>query len=135
MLADCLAAILRNASFEVEIVHTLEAAEERVDKEPILSCIIMDQFLPNGLGVEMLDGFENRHPSTRVPIIALTGADVSPEAVFKAGMQGLLVKPVEKDKLVSKVCDVIGDFVSDKLHSPIIRSVKELRAELAAIRR
>ena len=130
-LAGLFAQSLRAASFDVEIVHTMAEADARVDREPKLACIVLDQYLPNGLGVEMLDGFENRHPSTHIPIIALTGADVSPAAVYKAGMQALLIKPVSVKNLVDTVSDVVSNFVSNKMHEPMIRSVKELRAELA----
>ena len=133
VLSNLFAGVLTEASFDVEQFHSLAEIESRIDKEPVASCVILDMYLPNGKATEFLDDFENRHPSTRIPIIAITGSpSVTEDAVKLAGVQALLTKPVMPKELIQTVSQVIVDFVSN--HDPIMRSVKELRAELACVR-
>lgn len=130
-IARLYAMLLEDAGYDVEIANTLTEGEARISQEPLPDCCLLDLILPNGQGVDLLDGFENRHPSTEVPIVAVTGYPVSVHAVKKAGAQALLQKPVSKEDLLATVKAIIE---AGYCFDPSIRDVRELRAQLIGAR-
>ncbi|MFQ5673405.1 MAG: response regulator [Nitrospinales bacterium] len=69
--------------------------------------ILCDIRMPKINGVEAIDFFLRENPS--IPVVAVTGYPDSDLAVslLKKGVKDYLVKPVEKEKLLSKVRSII----------------------------
>jgi CheY-like chemotaxis protein len=57
---------------------------------------------------QRIRGFEAAKQARRVPIIALTANTLVEDryACFEAGMDGFLVKPLDRDKLADALADV-----------------------------
>ena len=70
--------------------------------------IICDIRMPKVNGIEAIDFLKQNAPS--IPIIVVTGYPDSELAVslMQKGVRDYMVKPVEKDKLISKVEEILG---------------------------
>ena len=73
-------------------------------------CVLMDLHMPGMDGLEAtrrIRAIEAEHDGTRTPIVALT-ANVSAEdrdACLAAGMDGFLVKPLDRERLAAVLAD------------------------------
>lgn len=126
--------MLLDTTFDVELVHTLAEAGHRIKQEPFLNCVLLDLMLPNGLGIDLLNEFENENPAAVVPIVVLSGYTVTEKAVLSAGAQALLNKPVNREKMIDTIVNVISDFEVNRAFKPAMRSVEQLKKELAGTR-
>jgi len=73
----------------------------------VIDVIITDIRMPNINGVEAIDYFQREYPS--VPLIVLTGfpdLDLAMQ-LMKQGVTDYLVKPVEREKLLTAVADAM----------------------------
>lgn len=70
--------------------------------------IICDIRMPNVNGIEAIDFLKQNAPS--IPIIVVTGYPDSELAVslLNKGVRDYMVKPVEKEKLLSKVAEILA---------------------------
>ena len=70
--------------------------------------ILCDIRMPKVNGIEAIDYLKQNAPS--IPIIVVTGYPDSDLAVslMKKGVKDYLVKPVEKEKLLAKVAEVLA---------------------------
>ena len=70
--------------------------------------IICDIRMPKVNGIEAIDYLKRNAPS--IPIIVLTGYPDSELAVslMKKGVKDYMVKPVEKEKLLAKVAEILA---------------------------
>jgi two-component system, chemotaxis family, chemotaxis protein CheY len=70
--------------------------------------IICDIRMPKVNGIEAIDYLKKNAPS--IPIIVLTGYPDSELAVslMKKGVKDYMVKPVEKEKLLAKVAEILA---------------------------
>lgn len=98
--------------YDVEGVYSLHDAKERITQEPILDCILLDLMLPNGLGVDLVDKFQNDCPA--IPIVVISGYAVSEEAILEAGAQAILMKPVSGDEVRKKIAEVLNEWNDPK---------------------
>jgi len=97
---------LEKAGYDVIEAEDGEKAIEAINKDEnplILDVIICDIRMPKINGVEAINYFQQQWP--RVPLIVLTGfPDMEMATGFlKKGIVDYLVKPVEKEKLISSV--------------------------------
>jgi len=96
--------------------HVLEAGDGEAAIEIMrkganminVGLILCDIRMPKINGIEAIDFFLRENRS--IPIVAVTGYPDSDLAVslIKKGVKDYLVKPVEKEKLLSKVRSIIG---------------------------
>lgn len=73
-----------------------------------VGCILCDIRMPKVNGVECIEFLKQQAPG--IPIVVITGYP-DPElaaSLFKKGIKEYLVKPVEKDKLLSTVNDIVS---------------------------
>lgn len=105
---EILAHVLRDAGHEVEVFGTLTAAREALAKaEPDL--ILVDVFLPDGLGLELVQELRSIPIHKLLPIIAITAFEISDVVAdaFDAGADDLLHKPMQSAVLVHRVKTVL----------------------------
>jgi two-component system chemotaxis response regulator CheY len=79
------------------------------DNIKTVSLILCDIKMPNVNGMDAVDKFKKIVPNT--PVIIVTGYEDSEIEAYmnKKGIKGYLVKPVEKQKLITCVNKVIAD--------------------------
>lgn len=73
-----------------------------------VGCILCDIRMPKVNGVECIEYLKQQAPG--IPIVVITGYP-DPElaaSLFKKGIKEYLVKPVEKDKLLSTVNNIVS---------------------------
>jgi len=95
---------LSGTHFEILEAEGAEQAMELLGANALtVDVIICDVRMPGISGVEAVDYFRRKHPTT--PIIVLTGFPDLDLAVefMKEGVVDYLVKPIEKEKLVEAV--------------------------------
>ena len=100
---------LSGTQFEILEAEGAEQAMQLLEENALtVNVIICDVRMPKISGVEAVDYFRRKHPTT--PIIVLTGYPDLDLAVdfMKEGVVDYLVKPVEKEKLVEAVQKAAG---------------------------
>jgi len=105
---DGLRLMLEAAGFEVQVFSSAELFLEALQPGD-RGCIILDLRLPGMSGTELQA--ELRRRSNELPIIFLTAYGDIPMTVsaVKAGASDVLVKPVEGDRLVERVNEILRD--------------------------
>lgn len=128
ILASLFKSILEEeGGYECEVVDSLAEAKKRVTLSPPLTCILLDLKLPNGAGMELVNELDRHTPT--IPIVVVTGFNVTEKAVKEAGGQAMLQKPVSKNELVSTVKQVVKEWHGDR-PSKLDRSFAALEADL-----
>ena len=88
-----------------ECVEAGSAAEalERIDAT--IAAVVLDNRLPDALGVDVLHKLRNRLGATMLPVLLVTGDEELTNSVagLTAGATDYLLKPVEPDELVARV--------------------------------
>ena len=102
--------ILTKAGYDVIEAEDGEKAIEAINEGEnplLLNVIISDIRMPKINGVEAINYFQQQWP--RVPLIVLTGFPDMEMAIgfLKKGIVDYLVKPVEKERLISAVVKAI----------------------------
>ena len=103
--------LLTKAGYDVIEAEDGEKAIEAINEGEnplLLNVIISDIRMPKINGVEAINYFQQQWP--RVPLIVLTGFPDMEMAIgfLKKGIVDYLVKPVEKEKLISAVVKAIA---------------------------
>jgi DNA-binding response OmpR family regulator len=94
-------------NFAASFSHTLADAEKKIENEQP-SIVLLDNHLPDGRGVEVLDKLVNRYPEMK--IVMLTAHD-SPEdrsKAYKNGASYFLSKPFTLTE-INNVIDLLLD--------------------------
>lgn len=105
---DGLRLMLEAAGFEVQVFSSAELFLEALEPGA-RGCIILDLRLPGMSGTELQA--ELRRRSNELPIVFLTAYGDIPMTVsaVKAGASDVLVKPVEGNRLVERVNEILRD--------------------------
>lgn len=105
---DGLRLMLEAAGLEVQVFSSAELFLEALQPRD-RGCIILDLRLPGMSGTELQA--ELRRRSNELPIVFLTAYGDIPMTVsaVKAGASDVLVKPVEGDRLVERVNEILRD--------------------------
>lgn len=84
------------------------------DNAFMVDMILCDMQMPNIDGVGAITHFRDQFPS--VPVVVMTGhPDVqSATKLMKQGVMDYLVKPIEKDKLLTVVADTVKKRIQSK---------------------
>ena len=94
-------ALYYNGFETVEAAAGMEAIAIARDEQPDL--ILMDVKLPDMNGFLAAEIIRAEATSRTVPVVCLTGLDITPEAARERGCTELLIKPVEPKDLVTAV--------------------------------
>jgi DNA-binding response OmpR family regulator len=101
-----LSLILDDQGMEVNHVKTLSAARQFLEKE-VPSLILLDNRLPDGLGVDFISYIRNSLPD--VKIIMISGVDPEAEdAALEIGADHFLAKPFTKRQLHESIRNLLN---------------------------
>ncbi|GHB13608.1 response regulator transcription factor [Modicisalibacter luteus] len=117
LLADSLAEVLEDEGYRVDVTALVREAEKLMAREDY-SLVILDLGLPDGSGLEMLEGW--RRGGHRLPVLALTARDSWEDKVagLRRGADDYLTKPYHEAELLAR------------LHALLRRSSGAVEAEL-----
>ena len=98
--------ILGDQGMTIDHVHSLSAAKEFLEKE-VPSLILLDNRLPDGLGVDFISYLKKSLPS--VKIIMISGVDPEAEdAALEIGADSFLSKPFTKRQLQESIKNLLN---------------------------
>lgn len=93
--------MLTGDEMEVDHVKSITAAREYLDSEKP-AVILLDNRLPDGLGIDFISSIKKIHPETRV--IMISGTDgAAKDLAIENGADAFLVKPFTKVLLYESV--------------------------------
>jgi DNA-binding response OmpR family regulator len=99
---------LQHEGYKVEAAFdAVQAITQTIDLKPNL--VLLDIIMPAGDGVGVLEKLRANAKTINIPVIALTGISDKQtiEAAEKLGISGYFVKPVDMDKLIEKLKEVL----------------------------
>lgn len=98
--------ILGDQGMTIDHVNSLSAAKEFLEKE-VPSLILLDNRLPDGLGVDFISYLKKSLPS--VKIIMISGVDPEAEdAALEIGADSFLTKPFTKRQLQESIKNLLN---------------------------
>jgi two-component system OmpR family response regulator len=93
--------MLTGDEMEVDHVKSITAAREYLDMEKP-AVVLLDNRLPDGLGIDFISSIKKSHPETRV--IMISGTDgAAKDLAIENGADAFLVKPFTKMHLYESV--------------------------------
>lgn len=106
-VAETISSVLGNFFGHVEIQHIVDGDGFRTGgwKTKDWSLVILDLMMPGMTGFEVCERLRAHPPTSRVPILALTGYDTlqNEEKIKAAGASGYMAKPFEVMKLKHEI--------------------------------
>lgn len=104
-----LTGILRKKNLETAFVNTLQDAQNTLkSKNP--GILIIDNNLPDGLGIDFIYQIKHTNPSIKIIMITANDTVSDKEKAFKAGADFFLGKPFTRDAL-NKTLDLVMERV------------------------
>ena len=98
--------LLDDQGMKIDHVNSLSAAKAFLEKE-IPSLILLDNHLPDGLGVDFISYLKKSLPS--VKIIMISGVDPEAEdAALEIGADSFLCKPFTKRQLQESITNLLN---------------------------
>ena len=98
--------LLDDQGMKIDHVNSLSAAKAFLEKE-IPSLILLDNRLPDGLGVDFISYLKKSLPS--VKIIMISGVDPEAEdAALEIGADSFLSKPFTKQQLQESITNLLN---------------------------
>ncbi|MBC8391148.1 MAG: response regulator [Deltaproteobacteria bacterium] len=110
-IRDLLTKMLSAQKYETEVASSgFEAGAKVVKLKPGL--IILDLIMPGMDGFEVCRRIKENPDTSHIKILAFTGYDTKEnrEKIMKAGADGYMVKPVERDVLLRRVEDLLIEY-------------------------
>jgi two-component system, OmpR family, response regulator len=106
MLADAVAAALRQDSWAVDVTHDARSAQIALVDHAYLA-LLLDLGLPNGSGLDVLRAMRARYDAT--PALIITARDKLGERIrgLDAGADDYIVKPFQIDELLARLRAVV----------------------------
>ena len=93
--------MLTGDEMEVDHVKSITAAKEYLTQEKP-AVVLLDNRLPDGLGIDFISTIKSSHPDTRV--IMISGTDgAAKDVAIENGADAFLVKPFTKNHLYESV--------------------------------
>lgn len=95
---------LAGSGWTVEAFEDAEAAEEALaERRP--DVVVTDVMLPGASGIALTRSIRERWPRLELPVVVVSSLDLTDDIAraYEAGADDYLIKPVEKDDLISKV--------------------------------
>ena len=99
---------LQHEGYQVEAAFdAVQAITQTIDLKPNL--VLLDIIMPAGDGVGVLEKLRANAKTINIPVIALTAIrdKQTKKAAEKLGISGYFVKPVDTDKLMEKLKEVL----------------------------
>ena len=102
--------VLLNEGYETETASDgFEAGIKVMQFKPDL--IILDLFMPGMDGFDVCERMKKNSSTSHIKILAVTGYDTkeSKDRIMQIGANGYLVKPMEKNKMLKMVKDLLSE--------------------------
>jgi CheY-like chemotaxis protein len=99
---------LRNEGYKAEAAFdSVQAITQTINLKPDL--VLLDIVMPAGDGIGVLEKLRENAKTFNIPVIVVTAIKdkVIKEAAEKLGISGYFVKPVDVDKLIEKLKEVL----------------------------
>jgi DNA-binding response OmpR family regulator len=99
---------LQHEGYQIEVAFdAVQALSQTVKLKPDL--VLLDIMMPAGSGLVMLEYLRENVKTFNIPVIVLTGISdkQTKEAAEKLGISGYFVKPVDMDKLIEELKEVL----------------------------
>lgn len=105
-----LGAHLRHAGYEVTTARNAPEAEALLRREgpDQFAAIVSDYWMPGGTGLDLLHFVRGSDPTLAVLIVTAEGEKDMVANILRAGAQGYIEKPVQKDPLRKILADLVG---------------------------
>lgn len=104
--------LLENTGFAVDSVDNGSAALQRL-RDPLqrYDFVLSDLMMPDGSGLEVLEGLKTMEHRAGTPVVILTakGQEADRERAFQLGAADFLTKPFSPRKLVARIMEILGD--------------------------
>ena len=97
--------MLKKDDVEIEHVNTLAKADAFLKKQTP-QIIIMDNQLPDGLGIEHIKKIKSDYPSVKVVMITGNASDTDKETALQNGADIFLSKPFTKEQIQSALSEL-----------------------------
>lgn len=100
-IARLLLMLLQGAGYRVLLAHSLAAAREILEREPV-AAITLDLRLPDGNGVEFIQELHRDHNVRDIPILVISAASEQGQLSLQGGLHVLdwLDKPIDPARLL-----------------------------------
>ena len=109
LLARTLSTALKEAGYNAVVTHTAEQAGEKWLEGAVFDLVILDNRLPKGSGLELLQAARDSGRTSKVILMTAFGnRDVRAEA-RRLGVDKYVRKPFDLDNMLRSVTELIGD--------------------------
>jgi DNA-binding response OmpR family regulator len=88
--------ILRQKNFDSSFANTLSEAQRAIDKEPP-SLLILDNRLPDGMGVDFIPYVKEKHPSVKILMVSAFDSTIDKNLAYNKGADLFIGKPLNRD--------------------------------------
>ncbi|MGE7694315.1 histidine kinase [Lysinibacillus sp. NPDC094177] len=94
--------------YKVMIVYTAQEALMKIEQEPNISLVIIDEVMPGIDGIELTKQIRQKASLMELPIIMTTSNDYPKnlEVIFSSGANDYLIKPVTKEAVLARLSAV-----------------------------
>ncbi len=101
---------LENAGYEIDTAFDGREGIDKQRKNPF-DLIITDIMMPRTDGIQLITEIRERHPDAKILVVTAISLSGPHYRKMKRRLQGIpiLQKPITKDKLISKVRDMLGE--------------------------
>ena len=94
--------ILRQKSIEAAYVTTIAEGEVLLSQyDPPV--IFLDNYLPDGLGVDYIRHFKKEHPSSKIVMLTAHDSFADREKAYKAGVDFFIGKPFSRNAILTTI--------------------------------
>ena len=93
-----LSGILRKKNLNTSVVNTLKEAKKSLSAQHP-SILLLDNNLPDGHGIDMLEEIKHDNPSIKIILITADDTQDNKDKAFKAGVDFFIGKPFSRDTI------------------------------------
>jgi len=95
--------ILKKRNIQATIVGTLTEARKLLDSQKDFSLIFLDNHLPDGFGISMIDSFKQKIPEARLVMITAHDTTTDKQSAVSNGADYFIGKPFSTDIILNTV--------------------------------
>ena len=126
--SSLIADVLEEEGYEVQVMETMQKATSSLQRA-LPDLMILDRTLPDGDGLELLDGLRKQAKSASLPVLILTAKKAVEERVagLKGGADDYLAKPFNTAELLARVEVLLRR--AGKTEEPAVQSAGDLKLD------
>lgn len=93
--------------YEITFAHSIEDSSPLVENQPY-DLYMLDNWLPDGSGIQLCEKIRGLYPDKPILFTSAIGLKDDIRMAFDKGATRYMVKPVEPDKLIEVVKELVG---------------------------